>query len=207
MSLVAGRGHSRRLAAFTPSSNQSLTPRGNNHPASGSRGLSGSGGDRRSGWAHPVRRFTTYMEAQEERHEGYSLVCNRRGCDGDRLGRGGLRRGRRVVGRRRVPDRPAVGGHPHRRLEHGRSSSPEAAAEYFQEDNPDVRVTVGISGTGGGFEKFAAGETDANDASRQIEPDEEKALRGRRDQVGGDAGGQRRHRRRRQSREQRGPKA
>jgi phosphate transport system substrate-binding protein len=50
----------------------------------------------------------------------------------------------------------------------------EAAAEFFQEENPDVRVTVGISGTGGGFEKFCAGETDANDASRQIEPDEEQ---------------------------------
>jgi phosphate transport system substrate-binding protein len=50
----------------------------------------------------------------------------------------------------------------------------EAAAEFFQEENPDVRVTVGISGTGGGFEKFCAGETDANDASRQIEADEEK---------------------------------
>ena len=37
-----------------------------------------------------------------------------------------------------------------------------------------MRVTVGISGTGGGFEKFCAGETDANDASREIEPDEEK---------------------------------
>ncbi len=48
----------------------------------------------------------------------------------------------------------------------------EAAAEFFQQENPDVRVTVGISGTGGGFEKFCAGETDANDASREIEPDE-----------------------------------
>ena len=50
----------------------------------------------------------------------------------------------------------------------------EAAAEFSQGENPDVRVTVGISGTGGGFEKFCAGETDANDASREIEPDEEK---------------------------------
>jgi phosphate transport system substrate-binding protein len=50
----------------------------------------------------------------------------------------------------------------------------EAAAEFFQQENPDVRVTVGISGTGGGFEKFCAGETDANDASRQIEADEEE---------------------------------
>jgi phosphate transport system substrate-binding protein len=37
-------------------------------------------------------------------------------------------------------------------------------------------VTVGISGTGGGFEKFIAGETDANDASRPIKPEEEQAL-------------------------------
>ena len=52
----------------------------------------------------------------------------------------------------------------------------EAAAEFFQEENPDVRVTVGISGTGGGFEKFAAGETDISDASRQIESDEQQAV-------------------------------
>jgi phosphate transport system substrate-binding protein len=48
------------------------------------------------------------------------------------------------------------------------------AAEEFQGENPDVSVTVGTSGTSGGFEKFCAGETDANDASRQIEPEEEK---------------------------------
>ena len=51
----------------------------------------------------------------------------------------------------------------------------EAAAELFREENPDVKITVGISGTGGGFEKFCAGETDISDASRPIEPDEEKA--------------------------------
>ena len=49
----------------------------------------------------------------------------------------------------------------------------EAAAELFNEDNPDVKVTVGKSGTGGGFEKFCAGETDISDASRPIKPDEE----------------------------------
>ena len=49
----------------------------------------------------------------------------------------------------------------------------EAAAELFNEENPDVKVTVGISGTGGGFEKFCAGETDISDASRPIKPDEE----------------------------------
>ena len=48
----------------------------------------------------------------------------------------------------------------------------EAAAELFQAENPDVRVTVGTSGTGGGFEKFCAGETDISDASRAIEEDE-----------------------------------
>jgi phosphate transport system substrate-binding protein len=49
----------------------------------------------------------------------------------------------------------------------------EAVAEQFQADNPDVRVTVGTSGTSGGFEKFCAGETDISDASRAIEPEEE----------------------------------
>ncbi len=47
-----------------------------------------------------------------------------------------------------------------------------AAAEIFKETNPDINVTVGTSGTGGGFEKFCRGETDMNDASRPIEDDE-----------------------------------
>jgi phosphate transport system substrate-binding protein len=49
----------------------------------------------------------------------------------------------------------------------------QAAAELFNEENPDVRITVGSSGTGGGFEKFCAGETDVSDASRPITSDEE----------------------------------
>jgi phosphate transport system substrate-binding protein len=48
----------------------------------------------------------------------------------------------------------------------------EAAAEGFQGDNSGVRVTVGTSGTGGGFEKFCAGETDISDASREIKDEE-----------------------------------
>ena len=48
----------------------------------------------------------------------------------------------------------------------------EAAAEGFQGENGGVRVTVGTSGTGGGFEKFCAGETDISDASREIKPEE-----------------------------------
>jgi phosphate transport system substrate-binding protein len=47
-----------------------------------------------------------------------------------------------------------------------------AAAEMFQAENPDTVVTVGISGTGGGFERFCAGETDLSDASRPIADDE-----------------------------------
>jgi phosphate transport system substrate-binding protein len=49
----------------------------------------------------------------------------------------------------------------------------QAAQEAFQAENPDVKITVGESGTGGGFEKFCAGETDISDASRPIKPDEE----------------------------------
>ena len=48
----------------------------------------------------------------------------------------------------------------------------EAVAEQFQNDNPGVKVTVGTSGTGGGFEKFCVGETEISDASREIESDE-----------------------------------
>jgi phosphate transport system substrate-binding protein len=48
----------------------------------------------------------------------------------------------------------------------------EAAAELFQEEQPDVRVTVGQSGTGGGFQKFCSGETDISNASRPIDDEE-----------------------------------
>ena len=49
----------------------------------------------------------------------------------------------------------------------------QAAAEQFQTENPDVKITVGQSGTGGGFEKFCAGETDISTASRPIDEEEE----------------------------------
>jgi phosphate transport system substrate-binding protein len=48
-----------------------------------------------------------------------------------------------------------------------------AAQELLNEENPDVKVKVSESGTGGGFEKFCAGETDISDASRPIKTDEE----------------------------------
>ena len=44
----------------------------------------------------------------------------------------------------------------------------EAVAEEFLAVQPRVRVTVGVSGTGGGFKKFLAGEIDINDASRPM---------------------------------------
>ena len=50
-----------------------------------------------------------------------------------------------------------------------------AAAEFFAEEQPKVRVTVGTSGTGGGFEKFCNGETDISDASRPIDKEDEVA--------------------------------
>ena len=50
-----------------------------------------------------------------------------------------------------------------------------AAAERFQRDNPGVQVTVGVSGTGGGFERFCRGETDLSNASRAIKDEEATA--------------------------------
>lgn len=48
----------------------------------------------------------------------------------------------------------------------------EAVAEEFQKVNPKVHVTVGVSGTGGGFKKFCAGEIDISNASRPISQEE-----------------------------------
>jgi phosphate transport system substrate-binding protein len=51
----------------------------------------------------------------------------------------------------------------------------EAVAEEFQKATPGVRVTVGISGTGGGFQKFCRAETDISNASRPITKNEMEA--------------------------------
>ncbi|MHA6481021.1 PstS family phosphate ABC transporter substrate-binding protein [Paenibacillus sp. strain BS8-2] len=48
----------------------------------------------------------------------------------------------------------------------------EAVAEEFSKENKDVRVPVGVSGTGGGFKRFCAGETDISNASRPIKAEE-----------------------------------
>jgi phosphate transport system substrate-binding protein len=52
-----------------------------------------------------------------------------------------------------------------------------AAAEAFNGQNSGVNVTVGTSGTGGGFELFCKGETDISDASRTIKPEEATACK------------------------------
>ena len=94
----------------------------------------------------------------------------RSSCSGARLVRGRLRRRQQRVqsnlsGSIKVDGSSTVG------------PLTEAAAELFREENPDVKITVGISGTGGGFEKFCAGETDIYDASRPIEPEEVAACK------------------------------
>ena len=51
----------------------------------------------------------------------------------------------------------------------------EAVAEEFKRANPGVEISVGVSGTGGGFQKFCRGETDISDASRPIRATEMEA--------------------------------
>jgi phosphate transport system substrate-binding protein len=48
----------------------------------------------------------------------------------------------------------------------------EVAAELFENEHGDVNVTVAISGTSGGFQKFCIGETDMNNSSRPIKDSE-----------------------------------
>ena len=81
-----------------------------------------------------------------------SLACGRQG--GETEGQGGLKGSIHVDGSSTV------------------FPITEAVAEEFQKEHQTVRVTVGISGTGGGFKKFAVGETDINDASRTIRSSE-----------------------------------
>lgn len=51
----------------------------------------------------------------------------------------------------------------------------EAVAEEFRSVESQVKVTVGVSGTGGGFKKFSRGETNLSNASRPIKDKEKKA--------------------------------
>lgn len=56
----------------------------------------------------------------------------------------------------------------------------EAAASEFKRLFPNVSVNVGIKGTGGGFKRFANGETDISDASRPIDASEMAAAKANR---------------------------
>lgn len=51
----------------------------------------------------------------------------------------------------------------------------EAVAEEFRTEQPQVKVTIGVSGTGGGFNKFSRGETNISNASRPIKEIEKAA--------------------------------
>lgn len=53
----------------------------------------------------------------------------------------------------------------------------EGIVEEYAGDQPNVQVTVGVSGTGGGFEKFIQGETDFSNASRPIKEEEAASLK------------------------------
>jgi phosphate transport system substrate-binding protein len=50
----------------------------------------------------------------------------------------------------------------------------EAVSEEYNAENPDVKAPVGVSGSGGGFEKFTKGEIDISNASRPIKEEEKK---------------------------------
>ncbi len=54
----------------------------------------------------------------------------------------------------------------------------EAVSEEFQKANTGVKITVGVSGTGGGFKKFCRGETDISNASRPIKKSEMELCKG-----------------------------
>ena len=74
----------------------------------------------------------------------------------------------------------------------------QLAAERFGAFNPGVNISVGVAGTGGGFQRFCAGETDLSDASRPIKPRGGRGLQAGRHRLQRDHGRERRHLDRRQ---------
>jgi phosphate transport system substrate-binding protein len=92
-----------------------------------------------------------------------SLALLAAGCGGDDGGGGGGDAGANLSGRITADGSSTVGPFTTR------------AAERFQQENSGVQVTVGVSGTGGGFERFCAGETDISNASRPIKDEEKQA--------------------------------
>ncbi len=71
-----------------------------------------------------------------------------------------------------APGTPGTGGNI--RIDGSSTVAPlsEVAAELFMDENPGINVSVATSGTSGGFQKFCSGETDMNDASREIKQSE-----------------------------------
>ena len=96
-----------------------------------------------------------------------SLALLLAGCGGDRGGGGDDNGGAAVdsdlSGRIQADGSSTVGPYT------------TAAAEQFRGVHPDVQITVGVSGTGGGFERFCTGETDLSNASRAIKDEESAA--------------------------------
>ncbi len=135
---------------------------------------------------------------REEHHADGTWTPTRRGDRRDGIGswnaRGGRLRRRRRLGLRAPP---AAGSDLSGNITIDGSSTvgplTSAAAEAFNGENSDVNITVGTSGTGGGFELFCNGETDI---SRRLRPDQRRAdrrLRGGRRHVRGAARGLGRH--------------
>jgi len=95
-----------------------------------------------------------------------SLALLLAGCGGDRGGgadNGGATVDSDLSGRIQADGSSTVGPYT------------TAAAEQFRGVHPNVQITVGVSGTGGGFERFCAGETDLSNASRAIKDEESAA--------------------------------
>lgn len=77
-----------------------------------------------------------------------------------------------------APNSPGNGGNTGSiRIDGSSTVAPlsEVAAELFMDENQGVNVSVATSGTSGGFQKFCSGETDMNDASREISDSEIEA--------------------------------
>ena len=97
-----------------------------------------------------------------------SLAVLLAGCGGERGGASDRRRHR--LERALRPD-------PDRRLEHGRARTRRPRPSASGAATRTCDVTVGVSGTGGGFERFCRGETDLSNASRTIKDDEAAACK------------------------------
>ena len=125
-------------------------------------------------WRCEEKRSRKDHPREDQSHEpALGATCGR---ERGRSRAGCLRQRQRPGERNRRGWRRKLRGGPvrrgrHRRFEHGVPVD-QRGRRTLPGENPGVQVSVGQSGTGGGFEKFCAGETDISDASRPIEEDE-----------------------------------